>query len=166
MGAATWRSVQGNTVAPPGTQSARLWLFVAVDSAAPGEILIDNAFVYAGATCATTTQVLCLNDGRFRVYAQWALADGERGWGNVRAFTGDSGYSTFFDPANIELVVKVLDGCSYNGRFWVFAAGLTNVTVDLWVYDTEQDEYWTHHSPVDTAFQPVQDTTAFATCPH
>ena len=108
----------------------------------------------------------CLNDGRFRVYAQWALADGERGWGNVRAFTGDSGYSTFFDPANIELVVKVLDGCSYNGRFWVFAAGLTNVTVDLWVYDTEQDEYWTHHSPVDTAFQPVQDTTAFATCPH
>ena len=50
--------------------------------------------------------------------------------------TDDSGYLWFFDADNIELIVKVLDGCGVNNRYWVFAGGLTNVEVDIIVTDT------------------------------
>jgi len=45
----------------------------------------------------------------------------------------------FFDPsdeANFELCLKVLDGTSFNDRFWVFAAATTNVEYTLTVTDT------------------------------
>ena len=40
---------------------------------------------------------------------------------------GSSLVYTFFSPDNVEVVVKVLDGCSRNGHFWVYAAGLTDL---------------------------------------
>jgi hypothetical protein len=67
----------------------------------------------------------------------------------------------------VEAVVKVLDACSFPGapRFWVFAAGLTNVEVVLTVTDTATGAVKTYTNPLNRAFQPVQDTAAFATCP-
>ena len=38
---------------------------------------------------------------------------------------------------NLELMVKVLDGRAFNGRFWVFYGSLTNVAFDLRVTDSE-----------------------------
>jgi hypothetical protein len=61
-------------------------------------------------------------------------------------------------------VVKVLDACSFNQRFWVFAAGLTNVAVDLTVADTATGETRTYRNPLSVPYQPLQDTSAFATC--
>ena len=43
----------------------------------------------------------------------------------------------FFDPANWEMLVKVLDGCEINNHFWVFAAAATDVEYTLTVTDTE-----------------------------
>ena len=37
----------------------------------------------------------------------------------------------FFDPANPELTVKILDGTSVNGHHWLFASTLTNLEVTL-----------------------------------
>jgi hypothetical protein len=59
----------------------------------------------------------------------------------------------------------VLDGCALNGRWWVFAGGLTNVGVTLTVTDTQTGEFRTYTSPIGVPFAPLQDTTAFANCP-
>lgn len=79
----------------------------------------------------------------------------------------DYGVFFFFDPDNIEMVVKVLDACNLEGfnSFWVFAGGLTNVEVELTVTDTQTGQIKTYSNPLNTPFQPIQDTQAFATCP-
>ena len=108
---------------------------------------------------------MCLNDGRFQVSAAWRTTDGRSGNGAVTLLTPDSGYFWFFDAANIEVVVKALNGCAINGNYWVFAAGLTNVEVTLGVLDTGTGTFQQYVNPQGTAFAPIQDTTAFATCP-
>jgi hypothetical protein len=164
----TWRPAQGYGRVPGMAGSARLRIQVKVTEA-PSEILVDEAFVHLGATCAATGQFACLGNGRFRVNARWQVAAGDFGFAQLGTFdTGvdDSTFATFFDPANVELVVKVLDGCSYNERFWVFAAGLTNVGVRLKVRDTHSGQSWVHDTMVGDPFEPVLDTGAFDTCPH
>ena len=59
----------------------------------------------------------------------------------------------------------MLSGCGLNNHYWVFAAGLTNVEVTLTVRDTQSGSEKTYFNPLGTAFQPVQDTSAFETCP-
>ena len=90
----------------------------------------------AAGPCTPGDHTLCLNGGRFAVTAHWTKTDGSNGDGTVVGLTDDSGYFWFFDSANIEVTVKVLDACAINGAHWVFAAGLTNVQVDLKVVDT------------------------------
>jgi hypothetical protein len=80
--------------------------------------------------------------------------------------TADTGYFWFFNPANVEMVAKVLDACVPPfDRFWVFAGGLTNVAVVTTVVDTAADEERVYTNPLGMAFQPIQDTNAFETCP-
>ena len=61
---------------------------------------------------------------------------------------------------NVEAVVKVLDACGLNNRFWVFAGGLTDVNVVLMVTDTQTGNVKTYTNPQGTAFRPIQDTNA------
>jgi hypothetical protein len=79
--------------------------------------------------------------------------------------TADTRYFWFFNAANVEVVVKVLDGCSLNGSYWVFAAGLTDVDVMLAVTDTQTGLTKTYANPSGTKFRPIQDTSALAVCP-
>lgn len=117
--------------------------------------------------CIPSEEVLCLRDGRFGVFATWRDFDGNLGSAFANQVSGDSGEMWFFDPNNSELLVKVLNGCEVPGleSFWVFAAGLTNVEVSLTVVDTQADEIRTYRNEIGTPFLPVQDTSAFATCP-
>lgn len=73
--------------------------------------------------------------------------------------------SWFFRGENSELIVKVLDACSVNNHFWVFAGGLTNVQVELTVTDRDTGTSRVYNNLQSTPFQPIQDTAAFATCP-
>ena len=116
-------------------------------------------------TCTEDGNTLCLNGGRFRITTAWETTQGTSGSGDAVELTADTGYFTFFDANNIEAVVKVLDACSFANHFWVFAGGLTDVRVALQVTDTSSGKVITYLNPVNTPFAPIQDTTAFMTCP-
>lgn len=115
--------------------------------------------------CVSSSEVLCLNNNRFRVRANFEPANGVAGVAEVVRLTPDTGYFWFFNPENVEMVVKVLDACSFADRFWVFAGGLTNVEVSIRVEDTQSGLSKVYTNPQTTPFQPIQDTNAFATCP-
>ena len=91
---------------------------------------------------------------------------GAAGDGRAVALSADAGYFTFFEEDNVEVLVKVHDACvAPFDRFWVFAAGLTDVEVTLTVADTERDVVRRYVNPLGRAFPAIQDTGAFATCP-
>lgn len=116
---------------------------------------------------ACGNEVVFLNGARFQVSAEWTTRDGLSGTGMASKLTDETGYFTFFGDDNVELVVKVLDACDVPGfnHFWVFVAGLTNVEVTLTVTDTVSGQTNTYFNPLGQAFLPIQDTSAFATCP-
>ncbi|MEM7350604.1 MAG: carboxypeptidase regulatory-like domain-containing protein [Acidobacteriota bacterium] len=116
-------------------------------------------------TCVPSPTVLCLNQDRFQVEVRWRTVMGQTGDGQGVQLTSDTGYFWFFDPLNVELMVKVLDGCfDPFDSFWVFAGGLTDVEVDLTVTDTVTGEVRTYGNPLGSAFAPIQDFNAFAGC--
>ena len=117
------------------------------------------------ATCAAGPTSLCLSGGRFRVDVTWRTPDGRTGAGQAVPLTADTGYFWFFDAANVEMVIKVLNACGFNSRFWVYAGGLTNVQVNVTVTDTMTGSAKTYMNPQGTGFKPIQDTSAFSTCP-
>ncbi len=131
-----------------------------------GSVLASHRFrVRPAGSCVPGDTVLCLGDNRFQVEATWHTASAS---GQARAVrqTVDSGAFWFFDPDNLELMVKVLDNCrAKTPRYWVFASGLTNVEVRLTVTDTGSGKTWERDSPLGERFQPLFDTNAFATCP-
>lgn len=135
-------------------------------------INLDAAYVSLGGgsggtppsgPCVVNSTTLCLNSGRFKVQARYVLSDGRNGEGQAVAITGDTGYFWFFNASNVEMVLKLINACP--SRYWVFAGGLTNIQVDMTVTDTRSGAVKQYRNPQGTAFQPVQDTNAFATCP-
>ncbi len=114
-------------------------------------------------TCQPGAAVLCLGDRRFQVESTWQ-ANGQSGVGQAAAITRDTGRFSFFQAGNVELVVKVIDGCGLDDHFWVFAAGLTNVRTTLTVTDTTTGAIRTYEKLAGPPFAPIQDTAAFA-CP-
>jgi hypothetical protein len=117
------------------------------------------------AACVTNAATLCLNDGRFKVQAQWTTKEGATGAAQAVALTGDTGYFWFFTSNNVEMVVKVVNGCGFNSSYWTFAGGLTDVNVVMAVTDTLTGATKTYINPQTTAFLPIQDTAAFPSCP-
>jgi hypothetical protein len=117
--------------------------------------------------CTANATTLCLNNGRFRVQANYSTAAGQSGPGMAVPQTTDTGVFWFFSANNIEVVIKVVNACTFTGgpRYWVFAGGLTNVHVVLTVTDTQTEVVRTYTNPQSTPFAPIQDTNAFATCP-
>ena len=108
---------------------------------------------------------MLLGNGRFKVSAEWQDETLTRGNAMPVVLSDDTGFLWFFNESNVETVIKVLNGCNINGHFWVFAGGLTNVEVELTVEDTETGQVNVYSNNLNTPFQPIQDTTAFATCP-
>ena len=116
--------------------------------------------------CTPDATTMCFGGGRFMVQMVWTKPDNTTGSGNAVPLTDDSGYFWFFDPTNIEAVIKVLNGCTIDNAYWVFTAGLTNVQVVTTVTDTHTGAVFSNTNPQGTAFVPVQATSAFPTsCP-
>jgi hypothetical protein len=128
----------------------------------------------ANAPCGGAPGVLCLQD-RFRVTVDWSnpRPAGGFGTGTAAAFEGDqSGTFWFFDPSNVELIVKVLDGSSINDHFWVFHGALTDVEYWISVLDTQTGGSRTYYNPpfdgcgeFDTTGIPTEEIPAASAGP-
>lgn len=115
-------------------------------------------------SCIPSATTLCLNNGRFKIEATFHTAQ-STGPAHAVMLTSDSGYMWFFSSTNVEVVIKVLDACALNQKYWVFAAGLTNQQVDITVTDTSTNVQKTYTNPLGRTFVTVTDTNAFSTCP-
>ncbi len=114
----------------------------------------------ATGSCAASSGTLCLSGGRFAVTAAWKDFQGHTGTGTAVALTGDTGYFWFFDPANVEVVTKVLDGRAVNAKFWLFYGALSSVEYTLTVVDTQTGAVKTYRNPSGTLGSRA-DTDAF-----
>ena len=85
--------------------------------------------------------------------------------GRVPFGSDDSGLLWFFEADNWEMLVKVLDGCAINDRYWVFAAAATDVEYTLRIFDTATGTAREYTNPLGTRSAAITDTSAFATCP-
>ena len=115
-------------------------------------------------TCQPTATGLCLNGGRYRVTVAWRTLDAAGAGRPVAIASGDSGLFWFFAPGNVELLLKVLDGCAVNGRVWVFLSATTDVEFTVTVTDTVSAAVRTYSNALGHPATPVTDTAAFATC--
>lgn len=111
-------------------------------------------------SCVPSDEVLCLGGGRFKVVATWRDFEGRTGRGHGVSLTADTGYFWFFDPANVEAILKVLDGRGVNGHHWAFYGALSNVEYVLTVTDTQTGATRRYVNPPGL-LASVGDTHAF-----
>jgi hypothetical protein len=162
-------SAAGTTGLQARLDASGLWTWNVSNA---GSALVSGAYTFslqctpAAAACTADDGTLCLGaSSRFKVIASYDAGGGNAGASHAVGLTSDTGYLWFFAAANVEAIVKVVDGCGLNGNYWVFAGGLTNVAVTITVTDTTTNTTKTYRNPAQTAFQPIQDTSAFASCP-
>jgi photosystem II stability/assembly factor-like uncharacterized protein len=145
-----------DTSAFPGTGGS------AAQAIAESTLPSISATAYLGPTeaCAASPAALCLNGARFKVDVAWRTKDGRSGVGRAGALSADTGYFWFFNASNVELVVKVLDGRSFNRHHWVFYGALSDVAYTITVTDTQTGIVKTYENPQDTLASHA-DTEAF-----
>jgi hypothetical protein len=119
--------------------------------------------VVHGDGCVPSPTRLCLAERRFEVSVAWE--DFRHNTGEGRALPlageGDSGLFWFFLPDNVELTVKVLDGCTVNGHHWVFLSSGSTVRYVVTVRDTLTGEVRTYLNELREEAPLEADTRAF-----
>ncbi len=117
------------------------------------------------ATCTPGAGRVCLVDGRFQVEVSFRDYAGERGDALPVTTGSDSVLYWFFTPATWEHLVKVIDGCSFNGHWWVYGAAATDVEYVLRVTDTLRHVVREYPNSLGNSAAALTDSEAFATCP-
>ncbi len=113
--------------------------------------------------CQTGPHALCLAGNRFRVEVDWQDHAGNTGSARgVPRGTGESGLLWFFSAENWEMLIKVLDACHINDRFWLLAAATTDVEFTLRVTDVLTGLTRSYVNPLGNAASAIIDT--FETC--
>ena len=155
-----------------GLSSGTFYVFrVRAQNNAGNSVFSNEAGAAPNATplpCLASATVLCVNNNRFQIEVDWRTATSS-GPGQAVPIVGspDSGLFYFFDASNLEMLIKVLNGCGLTGhpRYWVFFAATTNVELGVTVTDTQNGQVKSYFNPLNRPVPPVQDTDAFATCP-
>jgi hypothetical protein len=132
-----------------------------ISSFGPEAATAGAAAIAGAAAAGGDATTLSLDDSRFTVTVDWLdPASGLQGHGQARPLTSDTGAFSFFDPANVEMLVKVLDGRPVNGHFWVYYGTLSDLDLTLKVTDTTTGQSRTYHRPASTLTGGA-DTQAF-----
>ncbi len=119
--------------------------------------------------CTADPHSACLQGGRFRVEAtaSWRRPSGEavdNRKARVREAMLNGTDRTaslfwFFTETNPELLVKVVDGCGVNRRFWVFGSAATDLDYSVLVTDNRSGAAAAYRG--NAANPLVSDTNAF-----
>jgi hypothetical protein len=164
----------------------KLWLFTFSNVFAADAASLGAGFTFVGTTvyptpdgtavyfaegavpntlaCVASPTAGCLAS-RFRVEVTYdATPANGTGPANVVLESAASVKFTFFDPTNVEVILKILDACTFNHKWWVFAGGLTDVGVQIKVTDTATGAVKHYSSAKGHLFQTFADTAAFS-CP-
>jgi hypothetical protein len=167
-----WRNFDSGLLSPPDSAQSVLIHLAAVNTApnTSGEVYFDTVFFgYTPASaCGGDPSLLCVDDNRFQVTAQFALpCDTGSSSADGAQITADGGFLWCFDPANPEIFVKVLNACTpaLGNTYWVFISGLTNVGVTVTVTDTKTGQQKSYTNPNNHAFVSIEDTAGLEVCP-
>jgi len=125
-------------------------------------------------SCIPSDTVLCVDDTpgdrRFRVSASFQTAQGGGRSGKAQAIplsqlgVVHGGLFWFFGADNPEMLLKIVNGCLVNDRYWAFLSATTNVGFTVTVDDTLLVNSRTYTNADLTAAAPVEDTSALASC--
>ena len=119
----------------------------------------------ANTNCVPTGNVATLADG-YDVRMCVEMPSGAQvDASNYHLESRASGLLYFFDRDNVEVLVKVLDGCAINGHRWVFIAPVTTLAFHLEIVERSTGNVFTHRNPRSVTAATVSDTTAFACDP-
>lgn len=123
-------------------------------------------------SCVPSDTILCLDDQpgdrRFKVTLDFSTSQsgGLFGKGQALPLTLNGvrrgGLLWFFSQDNPEILVKVLNACAVNGKFWVFYSAGTNIGFTLNVRDQATGVLKSYTNADLHAASPVQDTSAFS----
>jgi streptogramin lyase len=126
----------------------------------------ESSAVPAAATgCTANATTLCI-DNRFQMKVTYKTAQGGGSAGNGQAIAltslgvAQGGLFWFFSADNPEMLIKVIDGCSLNQKYWLFYAAGTNVGFTATVTDLQTNARKTYTNKDGVAAAPVQDTAA------
>lgn len=114
--------------------------------------------------CVPNASTTCLVNDRFSVRVTYDVGNGPQPMTAIK-FTPNSGLFWFTDAGNIEVLVKMINACAFNNRFWVYSGGTTDVGVTITVTDSQSGTSKTYNNPRGTKFGTITDGDAFATCP-
>jgi hypothetical protein len=109
--------------------------------------------------CVTPTTSALLQAGRFQVTASWSNGGAPaQAFVSCGATTDQTAYFYWTDPGNSELIVKLLDFCSWASTWAVYANGATDMNVVLTITDTVTHATWTRQNPLGQGFQLIRDS--------
>ena len=138
----------------------------------PGQdVVITDDFIYGEPLvvppvgCEANPTTLCLTNGRFEVTVEFETSQGQTGVGRVQREGLDSGAVWFFNANNLEMLIKVLNACTINDRFWVYLAAATDVGFTVTVVDTSANVTKTYTKDPGPPAPATTDSDAFDTCP-
>ena len=132
-----------------------------LDPRDPGRMLVGTAGVGLQQALVNADQApLRFGGDRFTARITWRDFLGNSGSGKAAVWTEDSGFFWFFQPSNVEVMVKVLDGRSINNSYWVFVGSLSNVEFKLTVRDEWTGIERVYDNPLGN-FASFGDTGAF-----
>lgn len=134
------------------------------DAVAADDFLYGEPVAAEHGGCVATPTALCLTAGRFRVEATFFAAQTGSGIARVVPLNANSGTMTFFSPQVSEVLIKVIDACALNNRFWVYGAAATDVGYDITVTDTATDDFKVYSKVQGPPAPALTDSDAFDTC--
>ncbi len=136
---------------------------------APALLWAATPFVSAFAIdrrCYESENVRCLQRGRFRTEVSYEAYDGASGDAKTTpSDSPDTAIFYFFGPENWELMVKVLDGCGLNSKFWVYSSASTDVEYTMTITDTQTLAQKVYTNPLGRIAETVTDNLAFPCTP-
>jgi hypothetical protein len=117
---------------------------------------------------SSTVNALCLQ-GRFQITTKFRNipppGGPTNGDGHVVIAGANSGIFWFFSSDNWEIMVKAINGCGLNSRYWIYSAATTDQFYRMEVFDFQGLKSKIYFNYPGSPAPAVTDSDAFATCP-